>query len=393
VKSPDAPALEPSHPLTPKLETRFNVKAESDEYTPRYVDLPQRRRSVRAGQRNLVWGVALLCAALLVLAFSVLINDARVMLWPIVSMLTFTALWVLARLRLFHQRNGVFLALALVALLGSALSMGQRGFDRLAGTRSGATLPNVSTFDSGETMPAPEPAPAEAPLLSEAFHLLPPDPTDGSRVKILQDTQVTIARKNYRVQAGETFPLDGAKDGTVTFIAGEFHARIPQAGVQILGPQRTSSGPNAKTAKAAAAPQPEAKEPERSPRDIEIERLARADALRRFPALASPNSPENQEFVSAYKQLKDKHSPMLEDPEWPIRLAESLAQQSKWEEAEDDTSPAGATDEVVGRGVPPPAPPAGEIVGRTANPPSPVAPAASDATDRDTPPPPPPTPR
>ena len=42
---------------------------------------------------------------------------------------------------------------------------------------------------------------------------------------------------------------------------------------------------------------------------------------------------------------------MLSDPEWPIRLAEILAQRSNWQEAAD------SEDEVVGRGAPPPATP------------------------------------
>jgi hypothetical protein len=409
VKPSDAPTLEPSHPLAPKVETRFNVKSESDEYAPRYVDVPARQRGVRAGRRNLLWGIALLCAALLLLGFAVLIGTgARAVLWPIVSMITFTALWVLARLRLFHQRNGVFFALSIVALLGSALAISEYGFERLAGARPVGPLPNVATSDSGEVASARERT--EPPLLSEALHLMPPDPSEGSRVKILQDSQVTVARKNYRVQAGETFPLDNAKDGFVTFVAGEFSAKVPQADVQILGPQRALAGSKATKNSAHAGLSASEKEHERDPADVEIERRARAEALRRFPALASQGSPENQEFLTAYNQLKEKHSAMLDDPEWPIRLAESLAQQSQWEEAPET---ANATEsEVVGRGAPPPVTSGDEVVGRGSTPttsvananahrpplqsdrgsPSP-APVANDAPSRDTPPPPPPTPR
>ena len=351
VKSPDAPALEPSHPLSPKPETRFNVKPESEDgdYAARYIDLPPRRRAGRAGRRNLLWGAALLFAALLVLAFAVLVGGPRAVLWPFVALITFTALWVLARLQIFRQRHGVFLALAVVALLSSVLAIGERGFDRFAGSRLGATLPNVATSAPDETPPAPEPPPA-TPLLSEEFHLAPPDPADGSRVKIVRDTEVTIARKTYRVQAGETFPLDGAKDGAVTFVAGEYRAKISQADVQILGPQRAASAPKTKTTK-APAPEPaaaEEKEPARDPAAVEIETRARAEALRRFPALASANSPENQEFVKTYRELKAKKSAMLDDPEWPIRLAEILAQSSNWEDA------GTPEDEVVGRPAPAP---------------------------------------
>jgi len=409
VKPSDAPALEPSHPLSPKLETRFNVKSEADDSAPRYVDVPVRRRAVRAGQRNLVWGIALLCAALLLLGFAVLIGTgARAVLWPIVSMITFTALWVLARLRLFQQRNGVFFALSIVALLGSVLAICEYGFERLAGARAVGPLPNVATSsDSGE---GPLDA-AELPLLSDALHLTPPDPVEGSRVKILQDSQVTVARKNYRVQAGETFPLDNAKDGFVTFVAGEFRAKVPQGDVQILGPQRTLAASRVAKTSTHNGPAAAEKEHERDPADIEIERRARAEALRRFPALASQGSPENQEFLAAYNQLKDKHSPMLEDPEWPIRLAEDLAQQSQWEEIPETAN--STDDEVVGRGAAPPVSTGDEVVGRASTPPPPTAvkveghkpsqpsgrgstppaPVAKEIPSRDNPPPPPPTPR
>ena len=343
MKSSDTPALEPQHPLAPKTETRFTVKkdSESDEFAPRYVDLPQRRHAVRAGRRNLFWGIALLCAALLVLVFAVLLGGPRAVLWPLVSMLTFTALWVLARLKIFRQRNGVFFALALVTLLGSGLAVCERALDRLAG-RTAIAMPNVSTSAPGDALPAPEPEP---PFLSEALSLTPPDPTEGSRVKILQDAQVTIARKIYRVRTGETFPLDGAKDGEVTFIAGEFRARLPQGDVQILGPQRIQSGAPAKTATKVSAPE---KEPALDPTTLEITQRAQAEALRRFPALANKNSAENQEFIETYHELKQKKSTMLDDPEWPIRLAEILAQRSNWQEAGE------ATDEVVGKPAPPP---------------------------------------
>ena len=342
MKPSDAPALDPANPLTPKTETRFIAKKEGDEFAPHYIDLPAQRRAVRTGQRNLIWGAAILFAALLVLTLAVLLGGARAILPPLVALITFTALWILARTKTFRQRNGVFFGLALVALLGSVLAICERGISRI-GDRRTARSQDVLSADNAEAPAAPEP-----PFLSEALKLTPPNPADGSRVKIVQDTQVTIARNTYRVRAGETFALDGAKDGEVTFIAGEFRARLPQTEVQILGPQRIQPAAPPKTAVKPAAKEPVAAS---DPAAIEIERRARTEALRRFPALASANSAENQEFIKAVSELKQKNSAMLSDPEWPIRLAEILAQRSNWQEAAD------SEDEVVGRGAPPPATP------------------------------------
>ena len=342
VKPSDAPALEPSHPLTPKTETRFSAKKEGDsgEFAARYVDLADHRSAARAGRRNLLWGTALLFASLLVLALAVILGGPRAVLAPLISLLTFTALWILARLKTFRQRNGVFFALAFTALLGAVLAVCERGLARLDDART-ASLPNVLPASSDETPPVPEP-----PLLSEALHLTPPDPAEGSRVKVIQDTQVTIARNTYRVRAGETFALDSAKDGEVTFIAGEFRARLPQGEVQIIGPQRNQ--PPAQEKKVAVKPVVKGKAPAADPTAIDIERSARAEALRRFPALASADSPENREFIQAVAELKQRRSAMLDDPEWPIRLAETLAQRSNWQEVSEPE------DEVVGRGAPPP---------------------------------------
>lgn len=341
VKPSDAPALESSHPLTPKTETRFSAKIEGDsgEFAARYVDLPGDRNAVRTGRRNLLWGAALLFASLLVLALAVLLGGPRAMVAPLISLLTFTALWILARLKTFRQRNGVFFALAFTVLLGAVLAVCERGLVRLNDART-ASLPNVLPASAEEALPPPEP-----PLLSEALQLTPPDPAEGSRVKVIQDTQVMIARNTYRVRAGETFALDGAKGGEVTFIAGEFRVRLPQNEVQIIGPQRIQPPAQEKVAAKTAAKE---KTPAPDATAIEIEGVARAEALRRFPALASANSPENKEFIQAVTELKQRRSAMLDDPEWPLRLAEILSQRSSWQEVSE------ADDEVVGRGAPPP---------------------------------------
>jgi hypothetical protein len=329
--------LEPSHPLTPKVETRLNVKQDTgpDEFAPRYVDLPHRRRTVRAGRRNLLWGAALLFTALFILALAVLIGGSRAVLWPMVSLLTFAVLWVLARLKVFHEQNGVFFALALVALLGASLAVGERAFDRLAGWRlAGTTLfpagsrptNGVGEAPASEALPAAEP-----PLLSEALNLVPPDPAEGSRIKVLQDSQVTIGRKIYRIQAGEIFPFEEARGGEVTFLAGEFRAKLPQNEVQIFGAQRVLQGGSAARSKRTVVePPPVAADPATT----EITHRAQAEAVRRFPPLADKASAENKQYVQTYNELKERHSELLEDPEWPIRLAEVLAQRLGWPDAE-----------------------------------------------------------
>jgi len=241
-------------------------------------------------------------------------------------------------MRVFRQRNGVFFSLALIALLAAMLALAECGFEVLAGAR---TLPSVSLVGRGmearsadATSAAVPPAPQPMPLLSEAMNITPPDPAEGSRVKVLRNSEAKIGGKTYRVLAGETFPLEEAKGGEVTFGAGEFRAKISAEDVQILGPQRGQPEPNRKNASndpSDARPSAAALDPAH----VEIERRARAEALRRFPALAKKNSPENQEFVRTYNEMKQERASMLEDPEWPIRLAEFLAKELGWTQVED----------------------------------------------------------
>lgn len=334
------PAIDPPHQLAPKTETRFEARREPEGsgFSPRYVEVPALRHALRIGQRNLLWGAALLCGALVLIGLGVLIAGPRVVLWPLAALLTFAALWVLARMRIFQQRNGVFFSLALIGLLAAMLALAECGFEVLAGSRA---MPSVSLVGSrmqtgnGDALsPGVLPAPEPVPVLSEAMKITPPDPADGSRVKVLRNSEAKIGGKTYRVLAGETFPLEEAKGGEVTFGAGEFRAKIATENVQILGPQRGQPESNRKSASNDTR---EARPPSASldPAHVEIERRARAEALRRFPALAKKNSPENQEFVRTYSEMKQERAAMLEDPEWPIRLAEFLAKELGWTQVDD----------------------------------------------------------
>jgi hypothetical protein len=63
----------------------------------------------------------------------------------------------------------------------------------------------------------------------------------------------------------------------------------------------------------------------------EITRNAQQEAMRRYPALAIPDSLENAVFISTYRQLRDRGSDeFFANPEWPIELAELLAKRESW---------------------------------------------------------------
>jgi hypothetical protein len=54
------------------------------------------------------------------------------------------------------------------------------------------------------------------------------------------------------------------------------------------------------------------------------------EARRRFPAIWVLGSPENQAFREAAEQLKRSGPDLLKEPDWVLRLAESLAREEGW---------------------------------------------------------------
>ncbi|MEO8353123.1 MAG: hypothetical protein ABI680_15440 [Chthoniobacteraceae bacterium] len=385
MKTTEASEFDAPRPLVSKPETRFTTRREmeGEDYVPRYVDVPRRRRSIRAGRRNLFWGIALFFAGLFVLTLGVLMSGPRAVLWPGVAAVTFAVLWVLARLKIFHERNGVFFSLALVLLVGAVMAVCERGFEVLVASSAGRSLmvpparANSEKAESASTASAPL-------LLSRVFKLSPVD-SAMARIRVLSDTNVIIGDNTYRVMSGETFPFAAAKEGIVIFSAGEFQAQIPQNAVEILAPERGGAAGGASADDPSLADLPEAPP---DPAALEITKRAQDEAARRFPALADSKSPENQEFVRTYKELKDRNSALLQDPQWPVLLAEILAKRMNWQEV----APAAADGDVVGRGGPPMATPGAvgpEPAGLNPDEPEPGLP---EPVEESLPPPPPPTP-
>ena len=100
-----------------------------------------------------------------------------------VCLLTFTALFVLARMHIFRQRNGGFLALGIVCLFGAAMPLIELGFDALDTFVKSRPVARRRPRSLQRSPPA-----AESPVLSltEAFALTPPDPKAGPRVRVTQ---------------------------------------------------------------------------------------------------------------------------------------------------------------------------------------------------------------
>ncbi|NBV87677.1 MAG: hypothetical protein EBS01_15720 [Verrucomicrobia bacterium] len=85
-------------------------------------------------------------------------------------------------------------------------------------------------------------------------------------------------------------------------------------------------------AKPASAPEadPEPLRPGEDPVQ-RATRLAKEEAIRRFPALQSPGTPEHTKYIEAYNELaRLRKFEFFNDPRWPLNLAETVAAREGW---------------------------------------------------------------
>ena len=82
---------------------------------------------------------------------------------------------------------------------------------------------------------------------------------------------------------------------------------------------------------------------------------AKAEAARRYPALAVKDSLENEAFITAYREIKDSgDTDFFANPEWPLELAELLATRNGWTRG-DQPAPAQSAPGIEPPGMEPPA--------------------------------------
>jgi hypothetical protein len=285
------------------------------------------------GPRNLFWGVALLFLALVMLIVAIFFAGAKAMIYVATCLLTFTALFVLARMHIFRQRNGSFLALGLICVIGTAIPLVEKAYTSAKGlvaSRSPAPSTVASHMNEGY-----------APLLTESFAVSAPQ-GDGKQVKVLTDSRVVIDDKPFLIKAGDRFPFVAVKNDETSFAVRDLHISLPSNVVEVVDPKTLAKGVTsaAKATAATASPATTAPgekasaKPAGSADDAtlaEITRAAQQEAMRRYPALAIKDSLENAMFVSTYKQLRDGGSDdFFSNPEWPLELADLLAKREGW---------------------------------------------------------------
>ena len=333
--------------LRRKPETRTGTRPEGEpadsDYEPRYVDVPRHRRAQLAAERNLKWGLAVMLLALGLVGAALIVSGPRALVPVVICLVTFIILWTMARLRVFHQRNSVFFAAALVCLLGATIPMIERGYvelDRMAHSAPSVTAPGTGP-SAIAAQKAPEPPPVAAlepepdlPSLVDALNIPVPSEEKANLIRIVENTKVLVGRKAYMLNAGDTFVLDEIKNGQVIFRANEMRLAVPESAVEQMSPGAADS------AVATAAP-PEMRAQAKPPRsakdhvsdkDLDGAATARAhaEAIRRYPAIGVEGSVENEFIVERFRKLKAERPEFFDEEEWPLFLAEGVAREQGW---------------------------------------------------------------
>ena len=357
VKTPESPRS-----YLPKLADALPpapVAAEEREskVVPRYVEIPALRER-GFGPRNLFWGLGTLFLALAILVVALFFAGPKATVSLLTALRTFTVLFVLARLHVFRQRNGGFLALAIVCLLGGVVPLIESGFTALKGSisfsKGGAPASSAATGND-----------SQVPLLSQSFALTPPD-GNAQRAKILKDTRVNIGDRTFLIKAGEQFTLLNVKNGQATFAVRDLEVTLPTNIVDVVDPIALMNGvgggrradsnqppvgsaPMANTngnpgaggnGAASSAPEPgpviapnAGGSANMTPKQIaELTAAATETAKQLYPALAVRDSFENMSFVAEFQKIKNSKAgtEFFGDPEWPLVLAQQLARRDGW---------------------------------------------------------------
>lgn len=301
---------------------------------PKYVALP-RQWERGHGRRNLVGGVILLVLAVLFSGWALYLAGPAAIFTVAACLATATLLHVMARSRLFRQRNGAFVAWAGVCLLGVVLVIVHQGWVYMTGGSQAGPRKNTAS--------------AEAPLLQEAF------PTKaelaGGVVRILKDTKVNVEGRTYLVKVGELYPLvdvgvDERGNGQLRFSAGGHDVVIAKSAAEIA-PSEGVPGLDAtpdRTAAAAptATPAPAIATAPAAAKELTFQEKFAASqqaAMRRYPALARVGSPENRLFLTASREARAGQEELLKDPNWPLILADYCADKEGWPRSDGSEPP------------------------------------------------------
>lgn len=291
----------------------------------------------------------LVFGAALVLSYATYLIGPRAALPAGVALLTALTIFALARLRLFKQRNGSFLALGIVSLLGVCVPLVEYALTRGRDVQPVAVQPDRGAAERSSSAPA---ASSDAQSLKEAFNL-PTPASEEFAFRVRQDLRVDINGKKYVIKEGDVFTVSEMTGEDVRFTAAGEQIALPLNMVEMLGspePGETASTPPSPATPGNEVPTPPSANPanvaatpqKKGP--VNVTEEAQREAIRRYPAIGVRNSKENQLFVDSYQELKMSGADdFFANPQWPLSLAEMLAKRHGWGQPGQPSTPAAST--------------------------------------------------
>lgn len=338
------PAQPVQSPFTPFMQTpvpgpHTPVQAESEPAFFSFQD---------AGTRNLFLAIFCSLAALIVLVAACVLSGPQALIPLATAILVLFLMATLWGFGLHRQKGGLFLAFALVTLTGAGVPLLLGIVTNLAGhgsllkaapqTAQQVAIPQQLILP-GNAVIQQQPVVQQSlqpPLLSEAFGVYPPSGASAEQVRILTDSRVELDGRSYMMKAGQIFPIHSRSDDGVMIRAKDYLVTLPRDIVDVVAPAPVAvAGAVAPSGTPAAASPTPSPTPQVNKSDLVAK--SQNEAVRRYPALAIQDSEENRIFVDTYQDLKVTKPELLEDPEWPLKLAQQLGTAYGWE---DITNPA-----------------------------------------------------
>lgn len=288
-----------------------------------------------ASFRNLFLGFFCIFVALMLFCGAwVLLGELSLIpfVTAILVLFLLTSLWAFG---VHRQRGGLFLSLGLVSIVGALVPLllgvvlnlpaGQAYLAQMR-TVPGNNNQAQGGYPGGSIVQA-QPAGQQTPLLSEAFGIYPPTGSQTEQVRVLSDSRVELDGRVYLMRAGQIFPVHSRSDEGVVIRAKDYLVTLSRDMVDVVSPSVSV----ASTTSTAAPTEPP---PAATPQVDKSALLAKsqAEAMRRYPALAIQDSDENRIYVDAYSDIKLNRPDYLEDPNWPLKLADELGTAHGWQD-------------------------------------------------------------
>ena len=280
----------------------------SDQPSERVQELAPRPKTPES-TRNLLLGIALNLIAIPMCGAAFVFAPREAFVSTATSLLIALVVFVSMQFRVIQQRNGTFALMALglvltlvVPLSVSFCSSGAEWVRVLVDAQRAKGMQNAAEHEwaASNSAARPDSAPSNR---TPAFA----DPGTGKAAAASQNVAVASAQTVNEPKAeAQVDPQELKGTG----------ARLDKG---LKGSDSTVEDPT----------RPEESSAER------VTRLSKDEALRRYPGLTSPGTPEHARYLEAYNEFaRLRKFEFFKDPKWPLNLAELVALKEGWKRAD-----------------------------------------------------------